>query len=220
MSAIAAIDGPRLAPASGGPARKLVILLHGYGADGNDLIDLGRYWAPVLPHAAFVSPHAPDLCTGVPMGREWFPLQLRDRAEIASGLLTAAPILDAFIDAELAVHGLTAADLALVGFSQGAMLALHVGPARPQPIAGIVSYSGLIARPVNPANPGKPPVLLYHGAEDPMIPARALNVSQAALLAAGLPVEAEIRAGLGHGIDPNGLELGGRFLGRVFGEGG
>ena len=213
------IDGPRLAPANGGRARKLVVFLHGYGADGNDLIDIGRYWAPLLPHVAFVSPHAPDLCTGVPMGRQWCPLQLRDRAEIAAGLLTAAPILDAFIDAELAAHNLTAADLALVGFSQGAMLALHVGPARPKPLAGIVSYSGLIARPVNPANPGKPPILLYHGTEDALIPARALNVAEAALTAAGLPVEAELRPGLGHGIDPNGLELGGRFLARAFGEG-
>ncbi len=215
-----AIDGPRLPPASGGPARKLVILLHGYGADGNDLIDLGRYWAPLLPDAAFVSPHAPEPCTGVPMGRQWFPLQLRDRSEIADGLLAAAPILDAFIDAELAAHALTAADLALVGFSQGAMLALHVGPMRKEPIAGIVSYSGLIGRPVTPANPGKPAVLLYHGAQDPMIPARALDAAQTMLLAAGLPVESEIRPGLGHGIDPNGLDRGGRFLARAFGEAG
>ncbi len=220
MSTNPPLDGPRLPPASGGPARRLVVLLHGYGADGNDLLALGEAWRPLLPNTVFVAPHAPEPCAESPMGRQWFPLRLRDRAETARGLTASRPALDAFLDDELRRHALAADRLALVGFSQGAMLALHVGPARPDPIAAILSYSGLIALPVSPATPGKPPVFLYHGAEDPMIPVRALGVARAALTTAGLPVETEIRPGLGHGIDQAGLDLGGRFLQRVLGEAG
>ena len=215
MTSLPHLDGPRLPPASRGPARQLVILLHGYGADGNDLIPLAQHWQRLLPDAAFVAPHAPEACAEGPMGRQWFPLAIRDLATIANGLEAAAPTLGAFIDTELRRAGLPSRALALAGFSQGAMLALRVGTARTEPIAEIVSYAGLIAGPVRPANPGKPPVLLYHGAGDPLIPATALDLARAALTAAGLPVEAEIRQGLGHGIDQMGIELGGRFLRRV-----
>jgi phospholipase/carboxylesterase len=212
------LDGPRLPPAARGPARQLVVLLHGYGADGNDVLPLAQHWQRLLPNAAFAAPHGPEACAEGPMGRQWFPLAIRDLGAIAAGLEVAAPTLGAFIDGELRRLGLPSRALALAGFSQGAMLALRVGPARTEPIAGIVSYAGLIAGPVRPANPGRPPVLLYHGAGDPLIPATALTLAQAALTAAGLPVEAEIRQGLGHGIDQLGIELGGRFLRRVLAE--
>ena len=123
----AALDGPRLPPRAQGPARQLVVFLHGYGADGNDLIEIGRAWQPLLPQAAFVSPHAPEPCAEAPVGRQWFPLTFRDPQERWRGVNAAAPGLERFLDAELARHRLGDGALALVGFSRGTMMALHVG---------------------------------------------------------------------------------------------
>src|SRR5688572_13535411 len=134
------LDGPRLPPAAGGAAKQLVVFLHGYGADGNDLIGLGREWARVLPHAAFVSPHAPEPCGMAPMGRQWFNLTFRDPGEMVRGVTHAAPALNAFLDAEIKKHDLGSRALALVGFSQGTMLALGAGLARNPPLAAIVGY--------------------------------------------------------------------------------
>src|SRR5919204_4347610 len=121
------LDGPRLPPAAGGAPRQLVVFLHGYGADGNGLIGLGREWAKLLPHAAFVSPHAPEPCGASPMGRQWFDLSLGDMRMIAAGVKRAAPPLESFLDAELKRLNLGPRALALVGFSQGTMMALAVG---------------------------------------------------------------------------------------------
>src|SRR5712691_12083902 len=143
---IGTLDGPRLAPRSG-PAQQLVVFLHGYGADGNDLIEIGRAWQQFLPHAAFVSPNAPEPCPGAPMGRQWFALTFRDPDERWNGVNAAAPILNRFLDAELARRKLPASALALVGFSQGTMMALHVGLRRPAAPAAIVGYSGLLVEP-------------------------------------------------------------------------
>jgi len=208
------IDGPRLSPSSGAPARKLVVFLHGYGADGNDLIDLGRMFAPVLPDAAFVSPNAPDPCDQSPMGRQWFPLAMGDPHLYWQGVEHGAPALTAFLDAELDRLGLTDRDLALVGFSQGTMMALHVGLRRPGGVAGIVGYSGLLAGPEHLADPGvrKVPILLVHGEADPIIPVMALHASVAALGAAGINTEWHVSPGLAHGIDEAGLRLGADFL--------
>ncbi len=211
------IDGPRLPPRNGAPARKLVVFLHGYGADGNDLIDLGRMFAPILPDAAFVSPNAPDPCDQSPMGRQWFPLAMGDPHLYWLGVEHAAPALNAFLDAELARLGLTDRDLALVGFSQGTMMALHVGLRRKTPIAGIVGYSGLVAGPEHLADPGvhKVPVLLVHGDADPIIPVMALHASVQALGGADFLTEWHVSPSLAHGIDEAGLRLGADFLRRV-----
>ena len=139
------LDGPRLAPSAGGQAKQLVVFLHGYGADGNDLIDLGREWARALPHAAFVSPHAPEPCGMAPTGRQWFDLTFRDPNELSNGVAKAGPLVNAFLDAELERMQLSSRALALVGFSQGAMLALAVGLARKPAPAAIVGYSGALA---------------------------------------------------------------------------
>jgi len=213
----AMLDGPRIAPASGGPAKSLVVFLHGYGADGNDLIDLGSVLAPVLPETAFVSPHAPGAHPEVPGGRQWFPLANVDAARLREGVLSAAPALDAFLDAELARHGLDDDALALVGFSQGTMMALHVGPRRPGRLAGIVGYSGLLAGPeFLPAElRNRPPILLVHGEADPLIPAMATMAAERVLGNAGFQVEWHIRPGLAHGIDEEGVRLGADFLRRV-----
>src|SRR5438552_1883193 len=131
----AELNGPRIEPRAGGPPRQLVVFLHGYGADGNDLIDIGRSWQTLLPNAAFVSPHAPEPCAMAPVGRQWFALTFRNPDERWIGVNKAAPVLDQFLDAELARRNLTAASLALVGFSQGTMMALHVGLRRSAALA-------------------------------------------------------------------------------------
>ena len=210
------IDGPRIHPV-GGPAKSLVVFLHGYGADGNDLIDLGRMWAPRLPETAFVSPHAHEPCADAPMGRQWFPLAGVDPVKLRGGAVAAAPILDAFLDAELARHKLTDDRLALVGFSQGTMMALQVGPRRAKGIAGIVGYSGLLPGPeyLKAEGKQKPPVLLVHGDADPLIPPVALFATQRVLADAGFQVEWHMRPGLAHGIDQAGLDYGADFLSRV-----
>jgi len=210
------LDGPRLKPANGRPATSLVVFLHGYGADGNDLIDIGRAWAPVMPGTAFVSPHAPQPCADAPGGRQWFPLSLADLDRLWPGVEHAAPALNAFLDAELARLGLSQARLALVGFSQGAMLALHVGPRRDPAIAGVIGYSGYLIGPEHLADTSsRPPILLVHGDDDMTVPVLALHAAAPPLGAAGFEVEWHVRPGLGHGIDMDGMRLGAEFLSRV-----
>jgi phospholipase/carboxylesterase len=214
------LDGPRLAPASG-PARQLVVFLHGYGADGNDLIEIGRAWQPLLPHAAFVSPHAPEPCGQAPVGRQWFALTFRDPDERWVGANKAAPVLERFLDAELNRHKLPPSALALVGFSQGTMMALHVGLRRAVPPAAIVGYSGLLVTPPDgnletlaAEIKSRPPVLLVHGDRDDLIPPQALFQSVQALAALGISAEWHLSPGIGHGIDAEGLRHGGEFLAR------
>jgi phospholipase/carboxylesterase len=211
------IDGPRLEPVSGGPAKSLVIFLHGYGADGNDLIAIGRQWAGELPGTAFVAPHAPEACSMAPVGRQWFHLTLRDPGEYARGVAAARPELDAFIDAEMARHGVDEASTALVGFSQGTMMALHAGLLRENAFAGLLGYSGLLADPgaIKAGPSQKPPILLIHGEQDDMIPVGALFAATEGLSEAEIPVAWHISKGIGHGIAPDGLALGGDFLKRI-----
>jgi phospholipase/carboxylesterase len=216
----ALLDGPRLAPQSGA-AQHLVVFLHGYGADGNDLIEIGRAWQQYLPRAAFVSPHAPEPCGEAPVGRQWFPLTFRDPNERWRGVNKAAPALTQFLDAELARHKLPPSALALVGFSQGTMMALHVGLRRAVAPAAIVGYSGILVTPPQAeieafasSITSRPPVLLVHGDRDELIPTQALFQAAQGLAALGLSVEWHLSPGLGHGIDPEGLRHGGEFLAR------
>jgi phospholipase/carboxylesterase len=217
---MADLDGPRLAPRSG-KAKHLVVFLHGYGADGNDLIEIGRAWQNLLPSAAFVSPHAPHPCGQAPSGREWFPLTFRNVEERWTGVTMAAPGLNTFLDAELARHSLPPTALALVGFSQGTMMSLHVGLRRAVAPAAIVGYSGLFVVPETVAPETfaaeikcKPPVLLVHGDQDELIPMQALFHAAQTLAALGIPAEWHISNGIGHGIDQEGLRQGGEFLSR------
>jgi phospholipase/carboxylesterase len=212
----ALLDGPRTTPHAGGKASSLVVLLHGYGADGNDLIGLARYWGPVLPHTAFASPHAPDPCGEAPGGRQWFPLARTDPEKLVAGVTGAAPALDAFLDAELAAHSLTDEALALVGFSQGGMMALHVGPRRKVAPAGIAAFSGLLPAPDRLGEiRHRPPILLVHGDADEVIPAMATYAAARVLANAGFPVEWHIRPRLAHGIDEEGVRFGADFLRRI-----
>ena len=217
------IDGPRLAPQSG-RAKQLVVFLHGYGADGNDLIEIGRQWQRWLPDSAFVAPHAPEPCAQSPMGRQWFGLTFRDPHERWRGVNQAGPGLDAFLDAELAALDLPVSRLALVGFSQGTMMALHVGLRRAAAPAAILGFSGMIVMEEGKGPDslkgqvrGKPPILLVHGDRDEVIPVDALFLSTDALSAAEIPSQWHLSVGIGHGIDGEGLRQGGLFLAQSFG---
>jgi phospholipase/carboxylesterase len=218
------LDGPRLAPRSR-RARQLVVILHGYGADGHDLIEIAKVWQPLLPDAAFVAPHAPEPCEQAPTMRQWFALTFRDPDERWVGVNKARPVLERFIDAELVRLGLPASALALVGFSQGTMMALHVGLRRAVPPAAIVGYSGLFVLPPDgdldtfaAEISVRPPVLLIHGQEDDVIPAQALFQATDVLAALGVPTQWHMSAGVGHSIDPEGLRHGGEFLASCFGR--
>jgi phospholipase/carboxylesterase len=222
MAMAGELNGPRLEPRSG-QVKRLVVFLHGYGADGNDLIEIGRAWQALLPDTAFVSPHAPEACGQAPIGRQWFTLTFRSQNERWTGVNKACPALDQFLDAELARRKLPPSALALVGFSQGTMMALHAGLRRAAAPAAIVGYSGIFVLP-DGAKPeavageikSKPPVLLIHGDQDDLIPPQALFLGAQELAALEVPVEWHLSQGIGHGIDQEGLRHGGEFLARRF----
>jgi len=209
------LDGPRLEPRGRAPSA-LVVLLHGYGANGDDLIQLGEEWRHRLPGAVFVAPNAPQPIPGMPGALQWFALTMRDPGEYWRGVVAARPLLDRFLDRELARYGLTPDRLVLVGFSQGTMMALHAGLRRVPGPAAIVGFSGLLAGPEHLTEiTARPPTLLIHGDMDDLIPVEALHIAREPLAHAGLLVEWHVRPGLGHGIDPGGLTIAGHFMARV-----
>jgi phospholipase/carboxylesterase len=214
-------DGPRFGPANGGPPDALVVLVHGFGADGNDLIDLAAVWAEVLPHALFIAPHAPQPCDGIPFGRQWFPLWDRSASQLEAGVASAAAALGRFVAGETARLGLDPGRVALMGFSQGAMTVLEAGlcGAVPQP-AGILAYAGgmIGAESVAGRLAARPAVLLVHGEADEVVPVEASRRAEAALAAAGVPVRALYRPGLGHGLDEVGLAAGAEVLRGLLGD--
>ena len=214
MTQIPTLDGPSAAPASGGPVKSLVIFLHGYGSNGADLIDLAPYWASTLPDTLFLAPDAPQPCEGVPYGRQWWGLTSLAPQARAAGVRVSAPALNAYIDDQLAAHGLSEDKLALVGFSQGTMMALHVGPRRAKTLAGIIGFSGMLADPDALATEvvTKPPVLLLHGDRDEVLPVEALHQADVQLKGLDFDVASHVSPGLGHSIDEPGLQLGARFL--------
>jgi phospholipase/carboxylesterase len=212
------LQGPEQQALAGKPS-KLVVFLHGYGSNGDDLIGLAPYWAQLLPEAAFISPNAPFPCEMTPFGYQWFSLENRDPQVKLTGVRAAAPLLDAFLDKQLARFGLAEKDLALVGFSQGTMMALHVAPRRKMAIAGVVGYSGALvgAQILGDEISARPPVLLVHGMADQVVPFDAMAQAANGLKAQGVDVITEARPGLPHSIDEVGLQKGGAFLRHHFG---
>ena len=213
------LNGPSLAPKSGDAPRQLVILLHGIGADGNDLIGLAPFYQVMLPDALFVAPNAPLRFDMASFGYQWFSIENMQAHTRLNGVRQAAPALDAFIDSELTRLRLSEDRLVLIGFSQGAMMALHVGLRRDKALAGIISHSGMLVGESLLAGElrSRPPVLLTHGAFDEVLPVQALPVAEGTLRAAGVPVEAHVMPGLGHGIDEATIRLDLRFLSEAFG---
>ena len=209
------VNGSSLAPASGASPKQIVLLLHGYGSNGADLISLAPHWQAALPDALFLAPNAP-LRLSIGGGYQWWPLTSSAPSALAEGAARAAPAIDAFIDRKLRQYALTDAQLAIVGFSQGTMMALQVGLRRRQQPAGIVGYSGMLtgAQELKHAEITKPPVLLVHGSADPIVPVAATHTAKADLERLGIDVTVHVAAGLGHSVDVVGLKLGGDFLKR------
>ena len=202
-------------PAASGEADSLVVFLHGYGADGDDLIGLAEPLAPHLPNTRFLAPNAPERCVNNPMGYQWFPIPWLDGTPEAVARASAAAAfasLDGWLDAVAAET--PPERTVLVGFSQGTMMALHVGLRRRAPFAGIVGFSGRLLEPE--LLPGeiasRPPVLLVHGDEDPMVPFASLAEAERGLKAAGVEVATHVSRGVGHGIAPDGLGLAVGFI--------
>ena len=212
------VNGASLKPRSGAAPRKIVLLLHGFGSSGTDMISLAPQWQDALPDTLFLAPHAPQRCGMMGAGYQWWGLSGFSPSALAAGAAAAAPAIDAFIDHKLAQYGLTEADLALVGFSQGTMMALHVALRRPQTVAAVVGYSGMLTGAAELAHRdfSKPPVLLVHGTADPVVPIAALHMAESELKRLGVAVTTHIAFGVAHSVDPVGLRLGRDFVADAF----
>ncbi len=209
----AQLSGPMVAPESGKP-KNLIVLLHGYGSDGNDLIGLAPYWRDLLPDTLVVAPNAPWPCDINPAGYQWFPLELDREISRLEGSGQARPVIAGFLEQVWAETGLGAADTILGGFSQGAMMALDAGLRLPEALKGIVAFSGGVISPetIGEDLTSKPPVCLIHGAEDDVVPVGMSVRGGEALKAAGLDVRVHVSPGTGHGIAPDGLEVATGFI--------
>jgi len=203
--------------ATSGTTKSLVIVLHGYGADGNDLLGLADPLQPHMPDTAFIAPDAPNKCTGNPFGYEWFPIPWLDgssEAAAAEGMAQSVDDLNAFIDEKMAEEGVTPAQTILLGFSQGTMMSLHIAPRRAQPLAGVVGFSGRLLRPdtLQAELICRPPVVLIHGDQDQMVPPASMPEAADALVQAGFEVYTHISKGTAHGIAPDGLGVALQFM--------
>ena len=211
------VNSSSLQPLTGGSPKKIVLLLHGYGSSGADLISLAPHWQRDLPDALFLAPNAPRRLSNLSSGYQWWPLSAFTPQALASGAASAAPAIAAFIERKLHQYGLTDANLAIVGFSQGTMMALHVGLRRPHQVAAIIGYSGMLTggHELSHLPITRPPVMLVHGSADPVVPVAALHAAKTELEHLGIDVTTHISLGVGHTVDPVGLRMGGEFVVRA-----
>jgi phospholipase/carboxylesterase len=207
------LSGPARHPTSG-KVKQLVVLLHGWGADGPNLIDLGDALSPVLPDALFVAPNAPFPCEANPYGYQWFSLMDRQPQHMFAGVAQAADIVNHFVDHALDDLELDNSRLAFIGFSQGTMVALHVAMRRAPAIAGVVGFSGSLIGADNLAKEitARPPICLIHGEADDIVPFKSMGMAVDTLKNHGVAVESHARPFLGHSIDMDGLKAAGEFL--------
>jgi phospholipase/carboxylesterase len=206
----------RRAPVSG-KARNMVVFLHGYGANGDDLLGLADPLSGHMRDTVFIAPDAPDACSGTPFGRQWFGIPAFDGSSLADAMAAmekSALQLNAFLDVRMADEGLSDAQVMLLGFSQGAMMSLHVAPRRKTPFAGVIAISGRLIRPdrLQAELVVKPPVLLIHGDQDPVVDFAEMGKAGDALVAAGLETFGHVMKGTGHGIAPDGLGIALAFM--------
>ncbi len=196
------------------------MFLHGYGANGDDLLNIGEEWAGELPDAVFLSPNAPEVCEAFAGGYQWFSIRAIDERAFEREKLIekVTPILNAYIDEQLQKWGVDESQLAVAGFSQGAMMAMYTMPRRKTPCAGVIGYSGLLIDAAGLKAPGivKMPVLAIHGDADEIVPPKSLAAVQSGFAHAGFDVETVLRPGLGHGIDQFGLIRGVQFIKEAF----
>ena len=202
-------------PPLSGRARSVMVFLHGYGANGADLFGLADPLAPHLPDTVFLAPDAPETAQGG-YGLQWFPIPWLDgssEAAAKAGLARATQDLNGFLDARLAEEGLADAALALLGFSQGVMMAMHVAPRRAAAMAGVVAISGRLLEPERIGEViARPPVLLIHGDDDQVVPFGNMAHAGEVLTGAGIETFAHVMRGTGHGIAPDGLSVALTFL--------
>lgn len=205
-----------------GKAKHLVILVHGYGADGNDLFGLADPLGEHLPDAVFYAPDAPNKCSGNPFGFEWFPIPWLDGSSeeaAKAGMDLATGDLNGFIDSTMQAEGIGPDKTIIIGFSQGTMMSLHILPRRDQPMAGLVGFSGRLLEPEKLENEivSHLPILLVHGDEDQMVPPASMPEAADALTAQGFSVYTHVSKGTGHGIAPDGLGVALQFIREMLG---
>ncbi|PPR12223.1 MAG: hypothetical protein CFH41_00257 [Alphaproteobacteria bacterium MarineAlpha11_Bin1] len=220
MTKLPELSGPETPPLSGGSAKKLIIFVHGYGADGNDLIALSQHFGHVVPDAAFISPNAPYRCDGSPFGYQWYDVWMQDSDERLRAIRSTAAIFDNFIDEQLKRHELAEKDLVLIGFSQGTMISLFTAPRRANPVAGLIGYSGRMEAPelMEAEICSKPPVVMVHGDSDELLAVSEMETAAATLRENGVSIDTYVRPGLGHGIDEEGIQIGVEFVKNVLGS--
>lgn len=213
------LSGPMVKAKSGAP-KQLMVLLHGYGSDGNDMISLSQFWADILPDTMFIAPNAPNPCAINPTGFEWFELDTSSTLDVENnisrleGSKKAQPVLDKFLNDLWKDTGLSAKDTILVGFSQGAMMALEVGLAQKEALKGIIAFSGGLPDPKNMKNKinSKPPICFVHGGNDNVVPVGMSVVSNEELKKLNLKTSLHISPAAGHTIAMDGLEFASEFI--------